>query len=113
MDIRAAENAVMGYKRMREHLDQFSVADEVEYMSDIGILKTRKANYSNYDAYLIVEEATDRMIHDIISDLRKKTGENLGEDPNAWIKKYGYENVGRSNKSLQPTATAPSVSTNK
>lgn len=91
-EIRAVENAVMDFKRMRQHLGQFPVSDEVEYLKDISHFKTRKANFSSYDAYLIFEEETDQMIRYVISDLRKKTGADLGDDPNAGIKKYGSEN---------------------
>lgn len=36
----------------------------------------------------IVERARTAAVREIIADLRGKTGENLGEDPDAWIGKY-------------------------
>jgi hypothetical protein len=37
----------------------------------------------------IVERERALAIHDIIAYLNAKTGENLGEAPDAWIQKYG------------------------
>ncbi len=37
----------------------------------------------------IVEVEKKRTERDIIEYLRTKTGENLGNDPEKWIKKYG------------------------
>jgi hypothetical protein len=36
----------------------------------------------------IVERERTLAVRDIVADLRSKTGENLGENPEAWIKKY-------------------------
>lgn len=37
----------------------------------------------------MVEQARASAVREIIVELRKKTGEDLGDDPEAWIKKYG------------------------
>jgi hypothetical protein len=37
----------------------------------------------------MVEQARASAIREIIAELRKKTGEDLGDDPEVWIKKYG------------------------
>jgi hypothetical protein len=36
----------------------------------------------------VVERARASVVRDIVSGLRQKTGENLGEKPEAWIEKY-------------------------
>jgi len=37
----------------------------------------------------VVERHRNLVIHDIIQYLRQKTGEDLGDNPEAWIQKYG------------------------
>lgn len=62
-------------------------ADSLAYVIDYYPSGTKQATGSRLDA--LVETARDSAILSIIRSLKAKTGENHGEDPKVWVKKYG------------------------
>jgi hypothetical protein len=52
----------------------------------INRLAEKQREYSRFDR--IVERARPSVIRDIISQLRQKTGEDRGDEPDIWIQKY-------------------------
>jgi hypothetical protein len=64
-----------------------SAADALAYTVTYYPSGTKHATGSRLDR--MVEQARASAIREIIAELRKKTGEELGDDPEVWIKKYG------------------------
>jgi len=85
MDIRAVWNVIMEYERTRNSLSKMDVDDTVAYLDVITHAST---NVRNRHLDMILEREKARVIQDIITDLRKKTGDDLSSDPEAWVKKY-------------------------
>ncbi len=48
---------------------------------------TKQITGSHLD--FLVEQIRANAVREIIADLKTKTGEDLGEEPDAWIRKYG------------------------
>lgn len=84
-DARAAWSTVVDYERSQRVLGAMTVNDTVAYLDAIT-----RANLSASDRHLsmIMQRERTRVVRDVIQELRKKTGEDLGEDPQAWIKRY-------------------------
>jgi len=98
METRATWNFIAENEIARKHFDQIGTADMVEYLEIFDNMKGRATNFKNYDLSLIWEKERTRMIQDVINNLRKKTGDDLGEAPDAWIKKYGYGSTNVTHK---------------
>jgi hypothetical protein len=99
MEIRGAWNLIADYDRMRAHLGELSVTDTVDYLN---ITVHAKVPEANNDLNHIVERERTQMVQNILMDLRKKTGEDLGSDPEIWMEKYGY---GSTNTNLKAAAS--------
>jgi hypothetical protein len=85
LETRSAYQAVMDYDRVRNQLSTMAVDFEAAMLHNIT-----GQNLNSSDVYLrkILERERSRVIQDFIEDLRKKTGEDLGSDPDNWIRKY-------------------------
>ena len=68
-------------------------------------LPTGTANRSGPLVWIVKGER-ERDVRDVIEYLRKKTGEDLGDDPAKWIEKYPPHKVGErpANPSREPEA---------
>jgi hypothetical protein len=71
--------------------DRMAVQELVAYL-DIVEHKS-PANFNNSNLNAIWNREKEMMTHTIINELRKRTGNNLGDDPRAWIKKYSYDSA--------------------
>jgi hypothetical protein len=75
-----------------------SVPDLVEYLAIIARNGLPQFDNSNLVAIWTVEKAN--MTSAIITELRNRTGDNLGNNPKMWVQKYGYDST---NAPSQPT----------
>lgn len=66
--------------------DAAAAAGLLEYVTIYYPLGSKQRSDSNLD--LVVERHRDLVIRDIIQYLRQKTGEDLGDRPDAWAEKY-------------------------
>lgn len=86
-DIRGAWRLIGEYDFVRDRLDKMSVNE------CLGLLQVYPhASLASSDPFLnkILERERARIIRDIIESLRKKTGEDLGDEPEKWIHNYDY-----------------------
>jgi hypothetical protein len=66
----------------------------------------RRTTNSSSPLVWIIERERERDVRDVIEYLRKKTGEDLGDDPAKWIEKYSARKVGErpANPTREPEA---------
>jgi len=103
-DARAAWSAVVDYERSQLALSNMGVRETVAYLDAIT-----HASESASDRHLsmLMRRERARAVQEVIRELRKKTGENLGEDPEAWIKRY-YRAAGATPAATPQALTATS-----
>ena len=85
METDGAWRVISEYNGIRFHLGELSVigvTDRLDTTVRSGL------NFKNPALKRVVEHERARMIRDLIADLRMKTGQNLGDDPVPWIRKY-------------------------
>lgn len=85
LDAKLTWNTVVDYDRSRrvDHMNIEETVDALDYAAHLG-LRVRN-RYLNE----IMDREQALVVRDIIEQLRKKTGEDLGDDPEAWIQKFG------------------------
>jgi hypothetical protein len=93
VEIQGVWSLIADYDRMRGHLGEISVTDAVDYLN---ITVHAKFGGATHDLNNILERERTKMVQDILSDLRKKTGEDLGSDPEKWIKNYSQPSTSAS-----------------
>lgn len=54
----------------------------------LDFISSQPARRDNSVLTMIMERERTNSIHDIIEYLRKRTGEDLGDDPRKWVEKY-------------------------
>ena len=87
LEARAVWNLTADFDRMRNQLVKIPVGSEIDYLTTLNHVTFHCRNpYLN----LIANNLTQQMARDVIRDLRIKTGTDLGEKPDVWISKYGY-----------------------
>ncbi len=90
-DARDAWSAIVDYGRSRDAAIRSDPREAVQMLEIIATLPPRRTNHSS-PILRMVERERDRDVRDVIEYLRKKTGEDLGDDPAKWIEKYsGHE----------------------
>jgi hypothetical protein len=89
-DIAASLRVIHEYDKIRSHLDNMAIEESASYL-EVIIHTTLVAE--NDDLTKILESARARMVHDVVESLRTKTGEDLGDSPEGWIRKYGPEGL--------------------
>lgn len=89
IEVAFAEEQTRIFEQMREQAKDSSpsgAADSLAYVVNYYPSGTKQREGSRLDK--VVERMRSSAIRDIISQLRQKTGEDLGEKPEAWIEKY-------------------------
>lgn len=89
IEVAFAEEQTRIFEQMREQAKDSSpsgAADSLAYVVNYYPSGTKQHEGSRLDK--VVERMRSSAIRDIIFQLRQKTGENLGEKPEAWIEKY-------------------------
>jgi len=84
-----ASEQVHIFDEMRDqalHSDASGAAGCLEYVVSYYPSGTKQEPGSRLDR--MVETARSQSVREILAYLRTKTGEDLGNDPEAWIKKY-------------------------
>ncbi len=84
-----ASEQVHIFDEMRDkalHSDASGAAGCLEYVVNYYPSGTKQESGSRLDR--MVESARGHSVREIVAYLRTKTGEDLGTDPEAWIKKY-------------------------
>lgn len=85
-----ADEQTRVFDKMRTESLQSAPADAVgclQYVVNYYPSGTKQEAGSRLDR--MVERGRARAVHDIIAYLRAKTGEDLGERPEPWLKKFG------------------------
>jgi len=89
LEVAFAEDQTQIFDDMRQkalQADAVGAAESLEYVVNYYPSGTKQSANSRLDK--VVERERVSVTHDIVSYLRQKTGEDLGADPEAWIKKY-------------------------
>ena len=85
IEAKSAWNLIAAYDRTRSQLSALNVPDTTDYLE---IYAHAKLDGDSRDLNNIMERERTRMVKDLLADLRKKTGGDLGSDPETWIKRY-------------------------
>ena len=86
-DARDAWSAIVDYGRSRDAALRSDPREAVKMLAIIATLPPRRTNNAS-PVLRMIERERDRDVRDVIEYLRKKTGEDLGDDPAKWIEKY-------------------------
>jgi hypothetical protein len=87
-----ASEQVRIFQEMREkalNSDAPGAAGCLEYVVNYYPSGTKQESGSRLDS--MVESARGQSVREIVAYLRTKTGEELGTDPDSWIKKYAKQ----------------------
>jgi hypothetical protein len=89
--------------KVRDWALQADTQKAVDYLDMLDQYPPREwtARIGNLARVIEIERAS--AIREVIAYLRKKTGEDLGDDPQKWVEKYGAQSR-RPNTALAPTA---------
>ncbi len=82
IEARTVWSVMADFERSRERLGRNTIDDDVAILD---IVTHAHSNLKDPHLNLILAKETARMAADIIKDLRSKTGEDLGSDPERWI----------------------------
>ena len=92
IEVAFAEEQTRIFEQMRQQANEgrLSVAAEsLAYVVNYYPSGTKQHDGSRLDK--VVERMRNYAVRDIISHLRQKSGEDLGEKPEAWIEKYAQK----------------------
>ena len=87
-EARTVWNVIVDYENTRNRFRKMTVADDIAYL-EIYARANGGALASDGTISRIAELEKKRILKDLIADLRKKTGDDFGDDPNTWLEKYG------------------------
>jgi hypothetical protein len=73
-------------QQVRKARDPAEAVNYLEYAAGYYPSGTKQVPGSSLDA--MVEQARHSAIREIIADLRTRTGQDLGDDPQAWVKRF-------------------------
>ena len=90
LEIKAIWNVIADFERTRKLLGKMEINDCAAFLDITAHLNS---NAKNRQLKLILEQEKALMINDIIQELRRKTGDDLGSDPEKWIDKYSGSQV--------------------
>jgi hypothetical protein len=85
LDERGAWNTIADFERSQSLALRSEPKIAAEMLDDVA---HHPPKWSTGSLGMMVEQARADSIHGIIDYLRKKTGEDLGDDPEKWIEKY-------------------------
>lgn len=85
LEARQAWNVIADYDRVRDQLTGLNIADIYAYLD---IETRRKLIWDDRDINKIVLQERELMVRDILTELRKRTGEDFGSDPTNWVNRY-------------------------
>ena len=92
IEVAFAEEQTRIFEQMRQQAvggSPSGAAESLAYVVNYYPSGTKQREGSRLDG--VVERMRSSAIRDIISHLRQKTGEDLGEKPEAWIEKYAKQ----------------------
>lgn len=87
VDVRYAHDIVGGFDSKRDLAMRGDLSDTVQYLEQLHFPEGQPSPFTGSLSYF-VETQRRRAVHDVIVYLRAKTGEDLGDKPEAWIQKY-------------------------
>ena len=92
--------------KVRDWALQADTQKAADYLDMLDQDPPREWTARRGNAGRVIEIARASAIREVIAYLRKKTGEDLGDDPQKWVEKFGVQSR-RPNTALEPTPTAP------
>jgi hypothetical protein len=88
VDVRYAHDIVGGFQQWRDLALKGEPAEAAGYLEQLAFPEGRPSPFSGSLSYF-VETQRQRAVKDVIVYLRAKTGKDLGDKPEAWIREYG------------------------
>jgi len=88
MEARNVWSMMADYETTRHSISKWGPKEDAAYLD---IYARLNAKCDNLSLNLIMEHEKRAIIADIISDLRVKTGKDLGSDPEPWIKMFANQ----------------------
>jgi hypothetical protein len=95
--VASAQDQAATFEKMRQQaLKASDPAHLVGYLEcTVGYYPSGSKQSAGSSLDLIVEQARQSAVREIIADLRAKTGQDLGDDPQAWIDRFKRPDPGR------------------
>jgi hypothetical protein len=87
-DVRYAHDIVGGFQDRRDLALKGEPAEATSYLEQLAFPEGQPSPFSG-SLSNFVETQRRRAVKDVIVYLRAKTGKDLGDQPEAWIKEYG------------------------
>ncbi|MEW6305800.1 MAG: hypothetical protein AB1705_20165 [Verrucomicrobiota bacterium] len=87
VDVRYAHDIVGRFNSERDLAMKGELSETVQYLGQLHFPEGQPSPFTGSLSYF-VETQRRRAVHDVIVYLRAKTGEDLGDAPEAWIQKY-------------------------
>lgn len=84
-EAQAVRSTIADYETTRHSMGRWKPDEEAAYLE---VYSRQSAELENPSLGLIMNHERKTMIEDIIADLRKKTGKDLGSNPAPWIKMF-------------------------
>jgi hypothetical protein len=88
VDVRYAHDIVGGFDSKRDLAMRGELSETIQYLEQLHFPEGQASLFTGSLSYF-VETQRRRAVHDVIVYLRAKTGKDLGDKPEAWVKEYG------------------------
>ena len=88
-EAQTVRNTIADYEMTRHSMSKWGPDEDAGYLD---VYSRQSSKLENPSLSLIMDHERKALIGEIIADLRKKTGKDLGDDPVPWIKMFAHQN---------------------
>ena len=98
-EISDVNSLIMSDAACRREFKQMQIPDLVDYLQYVHRINP---NFKDPTLDVVANNEKKGMASDIIKELYQRTGDSLGDNPEAWVKKYGYGSTNSNLKTVAP-----------
>ena len=89
-EISDVNSLIMSDARCRKQFKQMQIPDLVDYLRYVHRMSL---HFKDHRLNVIANDERSKMVSDLINELRERTDDSLGSNPELWINKYGYDST--------------------